>query len=330
MAKFKKTINIGGETVEIPRGFNSKNILFFIIGIIVLILIFSSFYTVAADEEAVIRQFGKYVRTTQSGLHMKLPFGIETVRKVRVKHVFTSEFGFRTLKAGQRTRYAPQKYTDESLMLTGDLNLAVVEWIVQYQIQDPREYLFNLRDVEETIRAISEARMRKIVGDYSVTEVLTTNRREVALKTQEILQEVLDKYNCGILITMVKLQDVNPPDKVKPAFNEVNEAKQEKERMINQAWQSYNDAIPNAKGEAKKTIQKAEGYALNRINRARGDSVNFVAVWNAYRYAKNVTKDRMYLETMTEILPKVKEKFIFDETQEGVLQFLPLRKGGEK
>jgi len=326
----KKTINIGGETVEIPSGFNSRNILFVIVGIIILILLFSSFYTIAADEEGVIQQFGKYVRITQPGLHLKLPFGIETVKKVRVKHVFTSEFGFRTLQAGQRTRYSQQKYTDESLMLTGDLNLAVVEWIVQYKIQDPREYLFNLRDVKETIRDISEAMMRKVVGDYSVTEVLTTNRREVALITKEKLQEILDKYNCGILITMVKLQDVNPPDKVKPAFNEVNQAKQEKERMINQAWQSYNDAIPNARGEANKTIQKAEGYAINRINMARGDSANFVEVWRAYRYAKNVTKERLYLETMREILPKVKEKFILDESQEGVLQFLPLRKGGEK
>ncbi|MEJ2627242.1 MAG: FtsH protease activity modulator HflK, partial [bacterium] len=207
--------------------------------------------------------------------------------------------------------------------------LAVVDWIVQYQIQDPRHYLFNLRGVEETIRDVSEATMRQIVGDYSVTEVLTENRREVALKAKEQLQEVLDKYNCGILITMVKLQDVNPPDKVKPAFNEVNQAKQEREKMINQAWQSYNDAIPNAKGEANKTIQQAEGYAINRINRSRGDSVNFVAVWNAYRYAKNVTKQRLYLETMREILPKAKEKYIFDESQGGVLQFLPLRKGGE-
>jgi len=326
----KKTINIGGETVEIPSGLNSRNILFIVLGIIVLIFLFSSFYTVSADEEGVIQQFGKYVRTTQPGLHLKLPFGIESVKKVKVKHVFSSEFGFRTIKAGQRTRYSPQKYTDESLMLTGDLNLGVVEWIVQYKIQDPRKYLFNLRSVEETIRDISEAMMRKIVGDYSVTEVLTTNRREVALQTQEKLQEILDKYNCGILITMVKLQDVNPPDKVKPAFNEVNQAKQEKERMINQAWQSYNDAIPNARGEANKTIQKAEGYAINRVNRARGDSANFVEVWRAYRYAKNVTKERLYLETMKEILPQAKEKFIFDESQEGVLQFLPLRKGGEK
>ncbi len=326
----KKTINIGGETVEIPSGFNSRNVLLIVLGIIVLILLVSSLYTVAADEEGVIRQFGKYVRTTKSGLHLKLPFGIETVKKVRVKHVFTSEFGFRTVQAGQRTRYSQNQYTDESLMLTGDLNLGVVEWIVQYKIQDPREYLFNMRDVEETIKDISEARMRKIVGDYSVTEVLTTMRREVALRTQETLQEVLDKYKCGILITMVKLQDVNPPDKVKPAFNEVNQAKQEKERMINQAWQLYNDAIPNARGEAKKTIQNAEGYAINRVNRARGDSSNFVEVWRAYRYAKNVTKERLYLETMKEILPQAKEKFIFDESQEGVLQFLPLRKGGEK
>lgn len=328
MSGFKRTINIGGETVEIPKSINRNSILLFFTGLIVLILLVSSIYSVGTDEEGVVMRFGKYVRTTPPGLHLKLPFGIESLKKIRVKYVFKSEFGFRTLKAGKRTVYSPRSFKEESLMLTGDLNLAVVEWIVQYRIKDARDYLFNMRNVEDGINDISETVMRKVVGDQSVTEVLTTNRRDVANRVKEDLQEIFDSYKCGILITMVKLQNVNPPDKVKPAFNEVNQAKQEKEKMINQAWEAYNKAVPKAKGDAKKTIQQAEGYAMNRINRAKGDSANFVAVWKQYRYAKNVTRKRLYLETMRDVLPKVKEKFIFDENQGGVLQFLPLRKGG--
>jgi len=328
MAAFKKTIRVGGEEVEIPASFNRKNIGLVITGIFILILIVSSLYSVGPDEQGVIQRFGKYVRTTGPGLHMKFPFGIETAKKVKVKYIFKEEFGFRTVKAGVRTVYSTNNYLGESLMLSGDLNLAVVEWIVQYRIKDAKDYLFNVRNATKTLRDISESVMRKVVGDRSVSEVLTTGRMEVAQQAQQGLQEILDSYRPGIKIVTVKLQDVNPPDVVKPAFNDVNEAKQEKEKMINQAWESYNKKIPLAKGEAKKMIQTAEGYALNRVNRARGDAANFLSVWRAYNLAKDVTRRRLYLETLNEILPKVKRKYIFDESQKGLLPFLPLEKGG--
>jgi len=325
----KRMLNIGGEKIEVPAVFGGNALRIMIIGIVLIILIFSTFYTIGPDQKGVVQRFGKYTRTSDPGLNMKLPFGIETLKKVKVKYIFKAEFGFRTLKAGVRTVYSDQNFLSESLMLTGDLNLAIVEWIIQYRIQDAKDYLFQVRDVEGTLRDISEAVMRKVVGDRSVSEVLTTGRMEVAQEVQLHLQEILDAYKSGIKITTIKLQNVNPPDVVKPAFNDVNEAKQEKERMINQAWESYNKAVPLAKGEAKKRIQNAEGYALNRTNRARGDAANFLSVWRAYTAAKDVTRRRLYLETMGEVLPKAKEKYILDENQEGVLQFLPLRKGGQ-
>ena len=330
MAAMKKTINVGGEQIEIPAFLNRKTIVIGVVFLVLLILLGSTLYSVGPDEQGVIQRFGKYVRTTEPGLHMKLPFGIESAKKVKVKFIFKSEFGFRTLKAGVRTVYSKSNFLGESLMLTGDLNLAVVEWIVQYRIKDAREYLFNVRDAEETLRDISEAVMREVVGDRSVSEVLTTGRMEVATEVQLRLQKILDTYGSGIKVGTVKLQDVNPPDMVKPAFNDVNESKQEKEQMINQAWEYYNKAIPLAKGEAKKQIQSAEGYAMNRINRAKGDAANFLDVWRAYNSSKEVTRKRLYLETLNEILPQAKEKYIFDESQEGLLPFLQLGKGGLK
>ncbi len=212
-------------------------------------------------------------------------------------------------------------------MLTGDLNSLVVEWIVQYKVKDPVKFLFNIRDPRGTVGAISEAVMRQVVGDHSVSESLTTMRVEVNQQAQEKLQEVLDSYESGIHIVMVKLQDVNPPDEVKRAFNEVNEAKQERERMINEAWEAYNKAIPRAKGEALKTISEAKGYALNRVNRARGDADRFLATWEEYKDAKEVTRRRLYLETMAEVLPKAGRKYIMDSDQQGILPLLRL--GGE-
>ena len=330
MGAFNRTIRVGGEEVQIPFSFNRNTVVLGVVAIFVLILLVSSLYSVGPDEQGVVRRFGRYVRTTEPGLHLKLPFGIETAKKIKVRYVFKQEFGFRTVKAGVRTIYSQRDYQDESLMLTGDLNLGVVEWIVQYRVKDAKDYLFNVRDVQETLRAISEAVMREVVGDRSVSEVLTTGRMEVAQEVEQRLQQVLDDYGSGIKIVTVKLQDVNPPDMVKPAFNDVNEAKQEKERMINQAWEFYNKAIPLAEGEAKKMVQSAEGYALNRVNRARGDAVNFLAVWQAYNSARDVTRRRLYLETLSEVLPRVQQKYIFDESQEGLLPFLPLEKGGSR
>ena len=298
-------------------------------GLVVLAALFSSFYSVGPDEVGVIRRFGRYSRTTNPGLHIKIPF-IEQVNNVKVKYIFKEEFGFRTTKAGVISQYSQRQYFDESLMLTGDLNVLEVEWIVQFKIKDPVKLLFNIRNPERTIRNISEAVMRLVVGDNTVNEVLTTRRVEINQEVQDKLQEILDSYDSGVQIVTVKLQDVNPPDAVKPSFNEVNEAKQEKEKVINQAWERYNKIIPKARGEAERTIKESEGYALNRINMAKGDAAKFIATWEAYKNSKDVTKKRLYLEAMSEIIPKAGKKFIVDSDQKGILPLLSLNEGSKK
>lgn len=296
--------------------------------IIILGVALTSLYMVGPDEVGVVRLFGRYARSTDPGLHFKLPFNIEKVNNVKVKYIFKEEFGFKTLRPGVVTQYSSREYFDESRMLTGDLNVLIVEWIVQFKIKDPVKLLFNIREPRDTIRNISEAVMRQVVGDNSVSEVLTTRRIELNQEVQDKLQEILDSYNSGIQIVTVKLQDVNPPDEVKPSFNEVNEAKQEKEKVINQAWEAYNKAVPRAKGEAEKTIRKAEGYALKRINNAKGDAAKFIATWEAYKDAKAVTRKRLYLETMSSVLPKIERKFLVDESQKGILPLLRLDSEG--
>ena len=295
-------------------------------GFLALMFVFSGLYSVGPDEVGVIRRFGKYIRTTDPGLHFKIPMGVEKVNNVKVQYIYKQEFGFRTLKPGITSQYSSKEYFDESLMLTGDLNVLVVEWIVQFKIKDPVKFLFNVRNQGETIRNISEAVMRQVVGDNSVGEVLTTRRIEINQEVQDKLQDILDSYESGIQVVTVKLQDVNPSDEVKPSFNEVNEAKQEKEKMINQAWEAYNKAIPAAMGNAQKTIREAEGYALKRINTAKGDAARFIATWEAYRQAKDVTRRRLYLEAMNEILPKVGQKYIIDSSTHNVLPLLKLNK----
>jgi modulator of FtsH protease HflK len=292
--------------------------------LIALSLIGSGLYSVGPDEVGVVRRFGKYVRTTNPGLNIKLPFGIETVNKVKVRYIYKEEFGYRTSQPGIKSTYSSKQYYEESLMLTGDLNVIVVEWIVQFQVNDPVKMLFRVRDPRDTIRSISESVMRQVVGDYSVNEVLTTRRVDINIAVQKKLQEILDSYDIGIQIVTVMLQDVNPPDPVKPSFNEVNEAKQEKEKVINQAWEEYNKAVPSARGNAEKTIREAEGYALNRVNQAKGDASRFMATWQAYKAAKDVTRKRIFLETMKEVLPKAGKKYIIDPSQTGILPLLNL------
>lgn len=304
-----------------------KGIMPVIAAVLAAMILFTGVYMTGPDEAGVIRRFGRYVRTTQSGLHFKIPLA-ETVDNVKVRHIFKEEFGFRTTRAGVVTQYAARKYLGESLMLTGDLNVLVVEWIVQYKIKDPVRYLFNVRNSRGTIRNISEAVMRQVVGDNTVNEMLTIRRVEANQNVQDKLQEILDLYKAGIQVVTVKLQDVNPPDPVKPSFNEVNEAKQEKEKVINQAWEAYNKAIPRARGEAEKTIQEAEGYALKRINTAKGDAARFVSVWEAYKNAETVTRKRLYLEALDEILRNAGKKYIMDSSQKGILPLLDLTKEG--
>ncbi len=295
--------------------------------IIILLLFFAlitSFYTIQPNEVGVVLRFGKFVRSTPPGLHFKLPFGIEKSIPVRVEYVYKEEFGFRTRVAGVRTSYDERSYSKESLMLTGDLNVLDVEWIVQFKQKDPFSVLFRIRNIRKTLRDLSESVMRKIVGDYTFNEVLTTKRNEINDLAQQRLQEILDSYNAGIQIITVKLQDVNPPLPVQSAFNEVNEAKQEKEKMVNQAWEVYNHKIPEAKGRALKMIKEAEGYALEKINRAKGEAERFLLLLEAYQKAKEITRKRLYLENMNEILKKAGKKYIIDSKQKGILPLLRL------
>lgn len=299
----------------------------FLVALLTLLgIVLTSFYIVEPEEVGVIRRFGKYHRTTYPGLHWKFPFNIEKLNKVKITHVFTDEFGFRTVRPGVRTQYAKSGYEEESIMLTGDLNVLDVTWILQYKVKDPVKILFNIKDPRETVRNISEAVMRLVIGDSSVSEALTLRRDQINIEAQKKMQEILDSYESGIQIDTVKLQTVVAPEEVQPSFNEVNEAEQEREKMINEAKESYNRVIPRASGEAEKTIREAEGYALKRVNEARGDAARFLETWQAYKIARDVTERRMYLETLAEILPKAKEIYIMEKGGIPLLPFLDLKR----
>jgi membrane protease subunit HflK len=312
-----------GPEIKLPRP-NRRLIQNVLLALVVLIAALTSFYTVEPEEVALVLRFGQYVRQADPGLHFKLPFGIEAVQKVPVQRQWKEEFGFRTVRAGVRSDYATRGYLDEANMLTGDLNAANVEWVVQYRVVDPFKFLFQVRSPRDTFRGMSEAVMRKIVGDRTVNEVLTVGRAEVASQVQLGLQDLCDDYDIGIRVDQVVLQDVNPPDPVKPSFNEVNEAEQERSKLINQAQSEYNRVIPRAEGRALQTIQEAEGYALRRVNEARGDSARFTALYDEFRKAPEVTRRRIYLETMTEILPVVQGKVVVDGDLQSVLPLLNL------
>jgi membrane protease subunit HflK len=304
---------------------SSNMIRYGVIGLFVLIVLFSSFFTIEPEEVGVILRFGKFTRIVDPGLNFKLPF-MEEVEKVPIQRQKKQEFGFRTEQAAVRTRYSKASFLDESLMLTGDLNAAEVEWIVQYRINDPYKWLFKVRNTEQTFRAMTEAVMREVVGDRTVNEVLTVGRQEVSFSVQTKLQELCNQYETGIKVDQVVLQDVNPPDRVKPSFNEVNQSQQEKEKMINQALTEFNQVIPRAKGEAEALIQEAEGYRVERVNRARGEASRFNDLFSEYRNAKDVTRQRIYLETMSNILPRVGKKLVIDEDVKGLIPLLDLKK----
>lgn len=294
--------------------------------IVVIYIGSSTFYTVGVDEVGIVQRFGKYVRTVQPGLSFKLPRGIEKATKVKVRYVYKEEFGFRTVEAGVRTQYAVSKaYEGEYLMLTGDLNVAVVPWIVQYRVKDPYKFLFKVHNVRNTLRDLAESTMRLVVGDRSINEVIS-KREEIADQARSFLQKELDGAETGIYVVTVEMKKTNVPEPVQPSFNEVNQAVQEKERMVYQAREEYNKAIPAAKGNAEKTIKSAEGYALDRINRAKGDASRFVALYNEYSRAKDVTRRRLYLETLRDVLPKIGSKYIIDADQKNVLPFLDMRR----
>ncbi len=318
---------------QIKRRFNWKNQTLFLVFILIvagLWVFITGLYTVGADEVAVIQRFGKYVRMHEQGIWFKWPDGIEKRTNVKVTKEHTEEFGQRTKQAGVKTQFEPEsRYIDESLMLTGDLNCAVVPWIVLYRISDPVSYLFKVREPEATLRDMSEAIMRQVVGDRSIDEILS-EREAIASMVEVELQKALDEAGTGMTVTTIELQNTTVPEPVQPSFNEVNQAEQEKKKMINEARGEYNKVVPAAHGEAEKIIRQAEGYALDRLNKARGDSSRFVSLHNEYARAKDVTRRRMYLETMNDILPKLGNKYVVDYDQKGVLPLLNLGEKGGK
>ncbi len=300
-------------------------------GIVVLVLVvfllWSSWFTVQPEETGVVQRFGAVVRTAGPGLHFKIPYGVETVRLIPTARVLKEEFGFRTEVPGRRTRYSARQFKDESLMLTGDLNVIDVDWIVQYRISDPEQFLFRVREPIDTIRDVSEAVMRRVVGNRLGSDVLTVGREFVQEEVKLEMQKILKDYETGVRITAVKLQDVTPPDPVKPAFNDVNEARQDRERTINQAQEQANREIPKARGEAARTIAESQGYALERVNRAKGEAQRFQAILAEYRKAPEVTRKRLYLEAMTKILPEAKSLYIVDADQKALIPWLSIDSG---
>ncbi|MFH1504354.1 MAG: FtsH protease activity modulator HflK [Candidatus Omnitrophota bacterium] len=314
---------------NLKRQFNSSRFKSFPLPIIfaavlIVLMAITSFYTIQTNEVGVVLRLGKFITITNPGLHFKLPLGIDKISPVKVEYVYKEEFGFRTQTAGIKTVYSQKAYDEESIMLTGDLNVLDLEWIVQFRINDPFSALFKIRDLRKTLRDISESTMREIVGDYTFNEILTTKRIEINTIIQEKLQKILNQYDTGIQIVTVKLQDVNPPDPVKSAFNEVNQAKQEKEKLINQAWEVYNQKIPQAKGEALKTIKEAEGYSLEKVNKAEGDAKRFLLLREEYILAKDVTLRRLYLDYMNDVLKNAGKKYIIDPKQNNILPLLKL------
>ena len=300
-----------------------------IFGLLVLVgLLITSWYKVQPDERGVVLIFGKYSNTVGPGLHFKLPFGIQTVEKVAVTVQQKVEFGYRTSRAGVRTQYERQDYPQESLIVTGDLSIADVEWEVQYKIHhDPTNYLFKVKNHASTFRVMNESVMREVIGDRLVTEVLTTGRSEIQSEVKRRMQLLCDKYQMGVSIDNILLQDVNPPEEVKPAFDAVNKAQQEQQTLVNQADQEYQKAIPKAKGEAQQRIQEARGYAIERVNQAQGDANRFLSVYEAYQKAPEITRQRMYLETMEKVMQQTGNKYITDGEGSGILPLLNLSPG---
>jgi membrane protease subunit HflK len=314
---------------RLPNFKQIKGLGLIVVAVVAMAIGSTAYYTVGPEETGVVTRFGRFARESGPGLHLKLPMGVESMLPVKTGRVFKEEFGFRGVSPGVRSRFAEKGFDDESLMLTGDLNVIDVKWIVQYQIRDPKLWLFAVRDGVAAIRDLSESVMRQIVGNRYSDAVLTLQRVEVSTQAQKELQTLLDEYQTGVRVVTVQLQDVNPPGPVQPAFNEVNEASQQKERLINEAQESYNREIPKAMGEAKRMVTEAEGYATEQVNRAQGQAKRFNEVLGAYRQAKDVTLRRFYLEAMQGILANASKVYVVDESLKGVLPLLNLDKAGK-
>ena len=318
----------GGEDSPPPAGQKGP---FSIVGKILILALFvilfqgvyQSFFKVAPNESGVVLRFGKYSRTAPPGLHLKIPY-IEDLRKVNVRQIQKLEFGFRTRYPGQKSSFDSRGYDMESLMLTADKNVINVAWIVQFRINDPIDYLFKIQDVKQAVHDLSESATRRVVGNMDFDYVLS-NRDLLAAEVKIELQDQLNTLEAGVELVAVQFQDINPPDPVKPAFNEVNEADQDMKRLVNEAEEQYNRVIPAARGNALKIVEEAYGYAKERINNAEGETTRFLDILQEYRNAPDVTRQRMYLETMQEVLPNVENIYIMDENQQGPLPLLNLR-----
>jgi membrane protease subunit HflK len=323
--------NVGGGKkvqVDIPD-FKPQMILigFAVVGVLVGAL--TAIYSVQANEEGVVLRFGKYQSTQSPGLHFKLPFFIDKVEKVEVKRQMKQEFGFGTEDATNRFQFAGDSEQEkEKQMVTGDLNAARVDWVIQYRITEPRDYLFMVKDADSTLRNASESVMREVVGDRTVDEVITIGRQDIERESLEKLKVLVEKYKLGVSIDQIQLKDVKPPREVDDSFNEVNRAEQEKSTAINVANGEYNQKVPKAAGVAQQDISKAEGYATKRVNEAEGDAARFESLLKAYQQAPEVTRRRMYLETMQKVMPLLERKIIMDEEGTQVLPLMQLNQGG--
>jgi modulator of FtsH protease HflK len=286
--------------------------------------LWTSYYTVEAESEGVVLRFGKFLETVEPGLHFKMPFGIDVVTVLPIRRQLKLEFGFATPGYTANPIQAGQDPDAEKSMVTGDLNAALVEWVVQYRIEDPREYLFDVRNPGETLRDLSEAAMREVIGDRTVDELITIGRQDIEIEALARMQELSKRYHLGIRVDQVQLKNVNPPSQVQASFNEVNKAQQDRENAINIANGEYNKVVPKAKGEADQTIRAAEGYRFKRVNEAEGDVAAFSAVLQQFIKAPEITRTRLYLETMGEILPQTGQKIIVDESLRQPLPILPL------
>ncbi len=305
------------------KGFQLPGGIFLLVVLAVVFFGSSIFYTVGIDEVGVVQRFGRYTRTSQPGLNFKLPAGVESVIMVKVRRVYKEEFGFKSVRSGASRYVSDGDAGSVSLMLTGDLNVALAPWIVQYRIKDPYNYLFKIKDVQRILRDLSEASMRLVVGDRSINEVIT-KREEIAIEAREILQRELDYAEAGIDVVTIEMKKTNVPEPVQPSFNEVNQSIQEKEKMIYKANEEYNTEIPAARGEAERIVKAAEGYALDRINRAEGDAARFEAQYREYVKAQDVTKRRLYLEMIKDVFPRLGDKYIVDSGQKNLLPLLNL------
>lgn len=310
-----------------PPDWSKLKILKWIIpAVLLLALALTMYYKVPADSQGVVLRFGRFSSVEEPGLHFKLPFGIDSVVTVPVKRQLKLEFGFATPGATNREQHSMSRQQQdlEKSMVTGDLNAALVEWIVQYRIDDPRSFLFKVRAPESTLRDLSEAVMREVIGDRTVDEVITIGRQEIEDRAVVRLREMATDYQLGVKIDQLQLKNVNPPRDVQGSFNEVNKAQQDRENMINVANGEYNKVIPRAQGEAEQTISEAEGYKLQRINEAQGDAGAFNSVLVEYLKAPAVTRTRLYLETMVDVIPGLSSTWIVDDS---VTQLLPMVQG---